>query len=174
MLLRVIDAADAGDTLLLVMALADGVLAAASVPMGEAEVVPVLVDIAPALDLHSIGIITATYGQRPAPRWASSSRRRASALPLAESGSGSAWGKEWAGCWSAIPRTATDPRWHSLRKAGASSPGRLTRGRSPEHGSAYCTKASSLEDALALPVRFPGSRCGLARRRGWRQELGRA
>jgi hypothetical protein len=25
-----------------------------------------------------------------------------------------------------------------------------------------------------LPVRFPGSRCGLARRRGWRQELGRA
>ena len=58
MLLPVIDAADAGDALLLVMPLADGALAAASVPMGEAEVVPVLVDIATGLqDLHSIGII---------------------------------------------------------------------------------------------------------------------
>jgi eukaryotic-like serine/threonine-protein kinase len=58
MLLPVIDAADAGDALLLVMTLANGTLAAASVPMGEAEVVPVLVDIATGLqDLHSIGII---------------------------------------------------------------------------------------------------------------------
>ena len=58
MLLPVIDAADAGDALLLVMPLADGALAAASVPMGEAEVVPVLVDIATGLqDLHSMGII---------------------------------------------------------------------------------------------------------------------
>jgi hypothetical protein len=61
MLLPVIDAADAGDALLLVMPLADGALAAASVPLGEAEVVPVLVDIAtglqdPALDRdHSPG-----------------------------------------------------------------------------------------------------------------------
>jgi len=58
MLLPVIDAADAGDALLLVMPLADGALAAASLPVGEAEVVPVLVDIATGLrDLHSIGII---------------------------------------------------------------------------------------------------------------------
>ena len=58
MLLPVIDAADAGDALLLVMPLADGALAAASVPMGEAEVVPVLVDIATGLqDLHSMEII---------------------------------------------------------------------------------------------------------------------
>ncbi len=57
MLLPVIDAADADDALLLVMTRAEGALAA-SVPMGEAEVVPVLVDIATGLqDLHSIGII---------------------------------------------------------------------------------------------------------------------
>ena len=58
MLLPVIDAADAGDALLLVMPLADGALADASLPMAEAEVVPVLVDIAMGLqDLHAIGII---------------------------------------------------------------------------------------------------------------------
>jgi hypothetical protein len=58
MLLPVIDAADAGDALLLVMTRADGTLDAAPLPMGEAEVVPVLVDIATGLqDLHSIGII---------------------------------------------------------------------------------------------------------------------
>jgi len=58
MLLPVIDAADADDALLLVMTRAEGALAAASLPMGEAEVVPVLVDIATGLqDLHSIGII---------------------------------------------------------------------------------------------------------------------
>jgi len=58
MLLPVIDAADANDALLLVMTRAEGALAAASVPMVEAEVVPVLVDIATGLqDLHSIGII---------------------------------------------------------------------------------------------------------------------
>lgn len=58
MLLPVIDAADAGGALLLVMSLADGALAAASIPMGEAEVVPVLVDITTGLqDLHSAGII---------------------------------------------------------------------------------------------------------------------
>ena len=58
MLLPVIDTADAGDALLLVMPLADGTLAATPVPMGEAEVVPVLVNIATGLqDLHSIGII---------------------------------------------------------------------------------------------------------------------
>ncbi len=57
MLLPVIDAADADDALLLVMTRAEGALAA-SVPMGEAEVVPVVVDIATGLqDLHSIGII---------------------------------------------------------------------------------------------------------------------
>ncbi|MFJ1652683.1 protein kinase [Streptomyces sp. NPDC088337] len=56
MLLPVIDAADAGDSLLLTMTRAEGALKSA--PMGEAEVVPVLVDIATALqDLHSIGII---------------------------------------------------------------------------------------------------------------------
>jgi hypothetical protein len=58
MLLPVIDAADAGDALRLVMPLADGALAATSVPVGEDEVVAVLVDIATGLqDLHSIGII---------------------------------------------------------------------------------------------------------------------
>src|SRR5260221_13871655 len=58
MLLPVIDAADANDALLLVMTRAKGALAAAAIPMGEAEVVPVLVDIATGLqDLHSIGII---------------------------------------------------------------------------------------------------------------------
>jgi hypothetical protein len=58
MLLPVIDAADTGDALLLVMPLADGALSAAAIPMDEAEVVPVLVDIATGLqDLHSIGII---------------------------------------------------------------------------------------------------------------------
>lgn len=58
MLLPVIDAADAGDALLLVMPLADGALSAAAIPMDEAEVVPVLVDIATGLqDLHSTGII---------------------------------------------------------------------------------------------------------------------
>jgi hypothetical protein len=57
-LLPVIDAADAADALLLVMTRAEGALAAASLPMGEAEVVPVLVDIATGLqDLHSVGII---------------------------------------------------------------------------------------------------------------------
>ena len=57
MLLPVIDAADAGDALLLVMPRAEGALAA-SVPMGEEEVVPVLVDVATGLqDLHSSGII---------------------------------------------------------------------------------------------------------------------
>ena len=58
MLLPVIDAADAGDALLLVMPLADGALSAAAIPMDEAEVVPVLVNIATGLqDLHSTGII---------------------------------------------------------------------------------------------------------------------
>ena len=58
MLLPVIDAADAGDALLLVMSLAEGALAEASLPMAEAEAVPVLVDIATGLqDLHSIGIL---------------------------------------------------------------------------------------------------------------------
>ena len=58
MLLPVIDAADADDALLLVMTRADGALAAASTPMDEAEVAPVLVDIATGLqDLHAIGII---------------------------------------------------------------------------------------------------------------------
>jgi hypothetical protein len=58
MLLPVIDAADAGDALLLVMPLAEGALADASFPLAEAEVVPVLVDIATGLqDLHSIGIL---------------------------------------------------------------------------------------------------------------------
>ena len=58
MLLPVIDAADAGNALLLVMALAEGALSAAAIPVGEAEVVPMLVDIATGLqDLHSAGII---------------------------------------------------------------------------------------------------------------------
>jgi hypothetical protein len=58
MLLPVIDAADAGDALLLVMPLADGTLADAPLPVDEAEVVPVLVDIATGLqDLHAAGII---------------------------------------------------------------------------------------------------------------------
>ena len=58
MLLPVIDAADANDALRLVMTRAEGALAAESIPMSEAEVVPVLVDIATGLqDLHSIGII---------------------------------------------------------------------------------------------------------------------
>jgi Protein kinase domain len=58
MLLPVIDAADAGDALLLVMPLAEGALADSSLPMAEAEAVPVLVDIATGLqDLHSIGIL---------------------------------------------------------------------------------------------------------------------
>jgi len=58
MLLPVIDAADAGDALLLVMPMAEGALEDTSLPMAEAEVVPVLVDIATGLqDLHSIGIL---------------------------------------------------------------------------------------------------------------------
>ncbi len=58
MLLPVINAADAGDALLLVMPLAEGALADVSLPMAESEVVPVLVDIATGLqDLHSIGIL---------------------------------------------------------------------------------------------------------------------
>ena len=58
MLLPVIDAADVGDALLLVMPLAEGALADASLPMVEAEAVPVLVDIATGLqDLHSILIL---------------------------------------------------------------------------------------------------------------------
>jgi hypothetical protein len=58
MLLPVIDAADAGDALLLVMHQADGTLSDAAAPMGEAEAVPVLADIAAGLqDLHSAGII---------------------------------------------------------------------------------------------------------------------
>ena len=58
MLIPVIDAADVGDALLLVMPLADGALAAIPLPMGDAEVVPVLVDIATGLqDLHSAGIL---------------------------------------------------------------------------------------------------------------------
>ncbi|MCZ4098061.1 serine/threonine-protein kinase [Streptomyces sp. H39-C1] len=55
MLLPVIDAADAGDSMLLVMQRAQGVLA--SGPMAEAEAVTALVDIATGLqDLHSIPI----------------------------------------------------------------------------------------------------------------------
>ena len=58
MLLPVIDAADAGDALLLVMHQADGTLSDVPAPMGEAEAVPVLADIAAGLqDLHSAGII---------------------------------------------------------------------------------------------------------------------
>jgi hypothetical protein len=59
MLLPVIDAADAGDALLLVMSQAEGgALADASLPLAEAEAVPVLVDIATGLqDLHSIFIL---------------------------------------------------------------------------------------------------------------------
>jgi hypothetical protein len=58
MLLPVIDAADVGDALLLVMPLAEGTLSAACVAAGEVEVVPVLVDIATGLqDLHATGII---------------------------------------------------------------------------------------------------------------------
>jgi tRNA A-37 threonylcarbamoyl transferase component Bud32 len=58
MLLPVIDAADVGDALLLVMHQADGALSDVPAPMGEAEVVPVLADIAAGLqDLHSAGII---------------------------------------------------------------------------------------------------------------------
>ena len=57
MLLPVIDAADAGDALLLVMSQAEGALADVTLPLAEAEAVPVLVDIATGLqDLHSIGI----------------------------------------------------------------------------------------------------------------------
>lgn len=58
MLLPVIDAADAGDALLLVMPLAEGTLADSTLPMAESEVLPVLVDIATGLqDLHSIAIL---------------------------------------------------------------------------------------------------------------------
>jgi serine/threonine protein kinase len=58
MLLPAIDAADAGDALLLVMPLAEGALGDVSLPMAEAEVVAVLVDIATGLqDLHSILIL---------------------------------------------------------------------------------------------------------------------
>lgn len=59
MLLPVIDAADAGDALLLVMSQAEGgALADASLPLEEAEAVPVLADIAAGLqDLHSILIL---------------------------------------------------------------------------------------------------------------------
>lgn len=52
--------------MLLVMPLADGALAATPVPMSEAEVVPVLVDLATGLqDLHSIGIIHRDLGTPP-------------------------------------------------------------------------------------------------------------
>ena len=58
MLLPMIDAADAGDALLLVMHQADGTLSDFPAPMGEAEAVPVLADITAGLqDLHSAGII---------------------------------------------------------------------------------------------------------------------
>ena len=59
MLLPVIDAADVDDALLLVMPRAEGgALADASLPLAEAEAVPVLVDIATGLqDLHSILIL---------------------------------------------------------------------------------------------------------------------
>ena len=59
MLLPVIDAADVGDALLLVMSQAEGgALADSSFPLAEAEAVPVLVDIATGLqDLHSILIL---------------------------------------------------------------------------------------------------------------------
>ena len=65
MLLPVIDAADAGDALLLVMSQAEGgALADASFPLAEAEAMPVLVDIATGLqDLHSI----ARSRRRPSP-----------------------------------------------------------------------------------------------------------
>ena len=59
MLLPVIDAADAGDALLLAMSQAEGgALADVSFPLAEAEAVPALVDIATGLqDLHSILIL---------------------------------------------------------------------------------------------------------------------
>ena len=58
MLLPVIDSADAGDALLLVMSRAEGALADITLPLAEAEAVQVLVDIATGLqDLHSIGIL---------------------------------------------------------------------------------------------------------------------
>ena len=58
MLLPVIDAADAGDALLLVMSQAEGGALAEALPLAEAEAVPVLVDIATGLqDLHSIAIL---------------------------------------------------------------------------------------------------------------------
>ena len=78
MLLPVIDAADAGDALLLVMSRAEGALADITLPLAEAEAVQVLVDIATGLqDLHSIGILHRDLkpGQRPAPRGAVEARR---------------------------------------------------------------------------------------------------
>jgi serine/threonine-protein kinase len=58
MLLPVIDSADAGDALLLIMPRAEGALADTTLPLAEAESVQVLVDIATGLqDLHSIGIM---------------------------------------------------------------------------------------------------------------------
>jgi serine/threonine protein kinase len=58
MLLPVIDSADAGDALLLIMPRAEGALADITLPLAEAEAVQVLVDIATGLqDLHSIGIL---------------------------------------------------------------------------------------------------------------------
>jgi serine/threonine protein kinase len=58
MLLPVIDAADTGDALLLVMARAGDPLTAVTIPMGEPEAIAVMTDIATGLlDLHSIAII---------------------------------------------------------------------------------------------------------------------
>ena len=58
MLLPVLDAADASDKLLLVMARADDALMSVATPMGEPEVISVMTDIATGLQqLHSIGII---------------------------------------------------------------------------------------------------------------------
>jgi len=58
MLLPVIDAADDGNALLLVMTRADDPLAAVTTPMGESEAIVVMTDIATGLlDLHSAGIL---------------------------------------------------------------------------------------------------------------------
>jgi serine/threonine protein kinase len=58
MLLPVIDAADDGNALLLVMTRAGDPLAAVTIPMGEPEAIAVMTDIATGLrDLHSAGII---------------------------------------------------------------------------------------------------------------------
>jgi hypothetical protein len=58
MLLPAIDAADSGESLLLVMEKAERTLAATATPMNESEVVSILVDIVSGLrDLHESGII---------------------------------------------------------------------------------------------------------------------